>query len=120
MRRRATDHVHGLRLGSPVRRLNQSVSQSRRARMTSVSRLTVRAVTVLVIAIIAMMFGSGSASATHVQCGDVITQDTTLDSDLVCAGDGLTILGERVTLDLAGHSMTGLGTGTRIAPAGGS
>ena len=33
-----------------------------------------------------------SAIATHVSCGDVITQDTTLDSDLVnCPGDGVVI-----------------------------
>ncbi len=30
------------------------------------------------------------ALANHVQCGDVITQDTRLDSDLVdCPGDGI-------------------------------
>jgi nitrous oxidase accessory protein NosD len=54
-----------------------------------------------------------AASASHVQCGDTINQDTTLDSDLVCAGDGLRI-GDEVTLDLAGHSITGSGTGTGV------
>ena len=45
-----------------------------------------------------------SASATHVQCGDVITQDTTLDSDLVdCPGDEVVIGANEVTLDLGGH-----------------
>ena len=39
---------------------------------------------------------AGQALADHVQCGDVITQDTTLDSDLNCAGDGLV---ERVGFD---------------------
>ena len=41
------------------------------------------------------------ASAEHVQCGDVITHDTTLDSDLVgCSGTALTIGADDVRLDL--------------------
>src|SRR4051812_39431258 len=33
--------------------------------------------------------------AQHVQCGDVITQDTTLDSDLIgCPADGIVIEGD--------------------------
>ena len=52
----------------------------------------------------------GSAAATHVQCGDVITQDTTLDSDLVdCPGDGVVIGAGDITLDLAGHTIDGTG-----------
>ena len=48
------------------------------------------------------------ASAAHVNCGDVITQDTTLDSDLVnCPGDGVLIGADNVTLDLAGHTIDG-------------
>ena len=53
-----------------------------------------------------------TASATHVSCGDVITQDTTLDSDLVnCAGDGVVIGASGITLDLAGHTIDGTGPG---------
>ena len=48
------------------------------------------------------------ASAAHVLCGDVITQDTTLDSDLVnCPGDGLVIGAGGVTLDLGGQTIDG-------------
>ena len=48
------------------------------------------------------------AFAEHVQCGDVITQDTTLDSDLVdCPGDGVVIGASGITLDLAGHLIDG-------------
>jgi parallel beta-helix repeat protein len=50
------------------------------------------------------------ASAEHVQCGDTITQSTTLDSDLVCPGDALRIGADDVTLDLAGHEIRGPGT----------
>jgi nitrous oxidase accessory protein NosD len=53
-----------------------------------------------------------SALATHVQCGDVITQDTTLDSDLIdCPGDGVVIGAGNITLDLAGHTIDGTGQG---------
>ena len=48
------------------------------------------------------------APATHVRCGDVITTDTTLDSDLLgCTGGGLRILASGVTLDLGGHRVEG-------------
>ena len=50
----------------------------------------------------------GGAIANHVECGDVITQDTTLDSDLLgCPADGVVIGAPRVTLDLAGHVIDG-------------
>ncbi len=53
-----------------------------------------------------------TASATHVSCGDVIAQDTTLDSDLVnCPGDGVVIGASGITLDLAGHTIDGTGPG---------
>ena len=74
------------------------------------------------VVLVALLSFVSAASASHVQCGDTITQDTTLDSDLVCAGDGLTVVPNDpdVTLDLAGHSITGSGTGIGISPAGGS
>jgi parallel beta-helix repeat protein len=53
----------------------------------------------------------GQALANHVQCGDVITQDTTLDSDLMdCPGDGIVIGADNITLDLHGHVIDGDGT----------
>jgi large repetitive protein len=52
------------------------------------------------------------AFATHVQCGDLITQDTTLDSDLEnCPVDGVVIGADGVTLDLNGHEIDGAGGG---------
>ena len=47
--------------------------------------------------------------AGHVSCGDVITTDTTLDSDLFCTGDGIIIDGNGVTLDLGGYILQGDG-----------
>ena len=47
---------------------------------------------VAVLAVTALSRAAGRHSPPHVQCGDVITQDTTLDSDLIdCPGDGIVI-----------------------------
>ena len=51
-----------------------------------------------------------SASANHVQCGDVLTQQTVLDSDIVCpdtATTGLVIGGDDFTVWLEGHTIQG-------------
>ena len=59
--------------------------------------------------------GGAPALASHVQCGDVIRQDTKLDSDLTdCAGDGLAIGAGDITLDLGGHLIDGLSGGAGI------
>lgn len=51
------------------------------------------------------------AEAPPVTCGSVITTDTTLGSDLVCPdGLGLVVRGH-VTLDFAGHTLTGVAPG---------
>lgn len=61
----------------------------------------------------AALLASGSqAFASHVACGDVITQDTTLDGDLVdCPGSGIVIGASDITLDLGGHTVDGGGAG---------
>jgi Tol biopolymer transport system component len=69
--------------------------------------------------------GPDHALANHVQCGDVITQDTTLDSDLTdCPGNGLVIGASNVTVDLNGHVIEGVsgdhGTGIANEPDSGS
>ena len=54
--------------------------------------------------------GAGPASASHVSCGDIITSDTTLDSDLTnCPGNGIVIGADDITLDLNGHTIDGDG-----------
>jgi parallel beta-helix repeat protein len=56
-------------------------------------------------------FGASQASASHVSCGDEITADTTLDSDLVdCPNNGIVIGADDITLDLNGHTIDGDGT----------
>ena len=51
---------------------------------------------------------TGHAFAQNVSCGDTITKDTKLTSDLIdCAGDGIVIGASHVTLDLNGHKVDG-------------
>ncbi len=53
---------------------------------------------------------AGEAVASHVSCGDTITADTTLDSDLVdCPSNGIVIGADDITLDLNGHRIDGDG-----------
>jgi parallel beta-helix repeat protein len=70
-------------------------------------------VLVLVVVLIVgccLGLGAGPAFASHVNCGDTVTGDTTLDSDLVdCPGNGIVIGADDVTLDLNGHTIDGDG-----------
>jgi large repetitive protein len=68
----------------------------------------------LVLALLVAAFSTGAllmvdpALAAHVQCGDVIVQDTTLDSDLIdCPNHGIVIGADNITLDLNGHTIDG-------------
>lgn len=56
---------------------------------------------------VSLALGAGSASAATVTCGQVITQSTTVDNDLIdCPGSfGLIIGADNVTLDLNGHMV---------------
>lgn len=52
---------------------------------------------------------AGPAAATHVGCGDTITTDTTLDSNIgPCTGTAITIGANGITLDLDGFSISGV------------
>jgi large repetitive protein len=77
---------------------------------------------VLVLALVVAGFtvlGSGQALASHVSCGDTITTNTTLDSDLVnCPNNGIVIGADNITLDLNGHIVDGDGTLVDPCPEG--
>jgi hypothetical protein len=61
--------------------------------------------TLAMLALALVSFCPAGALASHVRCGDTITANTTLDSDLLdCAGDGIGIGADGITLDLNGHS----------------
>ncbi len=68
-----------------------------------------RIVLCLSTTLVACIAWASPAMAGHVNCGDVLTQDTTLDSDLVCPGDALRIGADGVTLNLAGYEIRGPG-----------
>jgi parallel beta-helix repeat protein len=54
------------------------------------------------------ILGGVPALAVHVGCGDTITTDTTLDSDLIdCPNNGIIIGADDITLDLNGHTIDG-------------
>lgn len=58
-----------------------------------------------------LLLGGGRALASHVDCGDTITADTTLDSDLEdCPNNGVVIGAAGITLNLNGHRIDGDGT----------
>lgn len=72
------------------------------------NRVGVLAVAAISMVGLLLLIGGGSAFATHVTCGETITQDTTLDSDLLnCPADGLIIGADNITLDLNGHTILG-------------
>jgi len=65
-----------------------------------------------VAAFVCLWLVPATASATHVQCGDVLTAQTVLDSDLDCAAPatvGLVIGGNDFTVWLNGHTIQGPG-----------
>jgi len=66
----------------------------------------------LLLFLVVLLLPAQAALAGHVECGSVITEDTTLDSDVVCEGEtygvtAITIAADDVTLDLAGHVVRG-------------
>jgi parallel beta-helix repeat protein len=70
--------------------------------------LKLTTVTLLIVFGAFFALGAGSAVANHVQCGQTITQDTTLDSDLIdCSGYGIVIGADNITLKLGGHRIDG-------------
>jgi len=57
-----------------------------------------------------------TSKALALSCGETIRQNTTLESDLNCPGHGIVIEGERVILDLGGHTIKGPGRGGWVWP----
>jgi parallel beta-helix repeat protein len=65
-----------------------------------------RLVRLLVLAVSALGLVADGAAAQTVQCGQTITQDVRLDSDLTCDSTALTIGADGVTVDLDGHTLS--------------
>jgi parallel beta-helix repeat protein len=60
-------------------------------------------------AVVALSCGliAGSGVAGAVECGEVLTQDTALEADLICPGDGLIVGADGIVIDLGGHLLSG-------------
>ena len=68
---------------------------------------------------LALGWSATGAQAAHVNCGDTITADTTLDSDLLdCRNNGIVIGADGITLDLNGHRVVGNGKSVKKCPGG--
>ena len=68
---------------------------------------------VAAVAVACFSLPAANASAAHVQCGAVLTQDTTLDGDVVCeSGEpvALIVAADGLTLDLNGHRVENRGS----------
>jgi parallel beta-helix repeat protein len=79
----------------------------RAARIAVVSFGAALALTVIAV----MALSRADAAAKQLSCGDTITTDTTLESDLIdCPNNGVMIGADDVTLDLNGHLVDGDGT----------
>ena len=61
-----------------------------------------------------------AADGAHVSCGAAIVADTTLDADLRCPEGGVSVAASGVTLDLAGHTIEGAGSGFGVTIAPGA
>jgi parallel beta-helix repeat protein len=72
-------------------------------------KVTIPRLVTLTFTVAGFLALSGSpASASHLSCGDEITADTTLDSDLLdCPNNGIVIGADDITLDLNGHRIDG-------------
>ncbi|WP_162599935.1 hypothetical protein [Nocardioides solisilvae] len=70
-------------------------------------------------ALAGLALAQAPAGAAAVGCGDTVTTDVRLTRNLTCAGDGLVVAAPGITVDLAGHRLSGSGGGTGIDLTGG-
>jgi parallel beta-helix repeat protein len=106
---------------SPARGGFQANRKGRRSRLDPFVWI---AIGLTLLALLAFAFtGLVSPSKARAQgglyCGAIVTQSVTLHHDLYgCVQGGITIARSGVTVDLNGHTITGLGEGDGIAAAG--
>jgi len=70
----------------------------------------------LVVALLALGLAASTSAAQGVQCGQVVTHDVTLQSDLTCDAPALTIGADGVTIDLGGHTIAPASTNASFDP----
>jgi parallel beta-helix repeat protein len=73
----------------------------------------------LLTMIAAILVLPGTARADSVACGAVLTNNVTVDNDVLnCLGDGLVVAADGITIDLNGHTLDGTGKGVGIRSDG--
>ncbi|MEM4389458.1 MAG: right-handed parallel beta-helix repeat-containing protein [Candidatus Micrarchaeia archaeon] len=81
----------------------------------AVSLVQVRLLAIFLLAAASLSFSANCGGAVPCACGDTLIASWTMASDLgPCSGNGLTIGASGITLDCAGHSITGTGAGNGI------
>lgn len=68
----------------------------------------------VVFSIVGALVVPGGSASTAVACGDVLTSDTAISTDLFCPGGGLVVGADGITLDFKGHTISGAGTGAGV------
>jgi parallel beta-helix repeat protein len=61
---------------------------------------------------------AASTAAANDLCGATVVANLKLDHDLTCAGNGLTVGADGITIDLNGHTIAGAGVGSGILATG--
>jgi parallel beta-helix repeat protein len=61
---------------------------------------------------------AASTATANDLCGATVVANLTLDHDLTCAGNGLTVGADGITIDLNGHTIAGSGAGAGILATG--
>jgi parallel beta-helix repeat protein len=79
-------------------------------------RLSVAATCITALAATALSVGQASAAPVQItSCAAIVSNDAILANDLSCPGqNGIQAAGLGITIDLAGHTLTGNGTNTGI------
>jgi parallel beta-helix repeat protein len=106
---------------SPVRGGFQATRRGRRSRLDPFVWIAIglTLLALLAFAFTGLVAPSKARAQGGVYCGAYITQNVTLQHDLYgCVHGGITIAKSGVTVDLNGHTITGLGEGDGIAAAG--
>ena len=83
---------------------------SARLRLHAARTAVVALAVVTALTVIGLLTLSGAEARQPVMCGETITADTTLDSDLIdCPNNGIVIGADDITLDLNGRTVSGDG-----------
>jgi hypothetical protein len=119
-----SDHHQGWWFGTgeasmPRRRLVVSRLALKGRFCPSPKQVVARAMVLALVVAGFTVLGAGQALAGHVRCGDTITTDTTLTSNLVnCPNNGILIGADNITLDLNGRTIDGDATLVDPCPEG--